>query len=130
MQDLLGEASMACKGCTFLTVCAGCLQGSAPAFNSAGNALLHTPGPAQPGAPFGAHLDPAAGPDYLIGQSDQARLMASVSNSPGEICAPLSGAGTGMLPRVMSGMPKLPPCEFVGAAICLLAGKHIRVGET
>ena len=89
-QDPVGEVSVACMGCTCLTVCAGCSQGSAPAFNSAGSALLHNPGSAQPGAPFGAHLDPAAGPDFLIGQSDQARLMASVSNSHGEACTPHS----------------------------------------
>lgn len=129
-QDLVGEASVACKGCTCLTVCAGCLQGSAPAFNSAGSALLHNPGSAQPGAPFGAHLDPAAGPDFLIGQSDQARLMASVSNSPGEACTPHSGLGTGMPPGIVSGIPDCQPCEESGAAACSHAGKYISVDRT
>ena len=127
-QDLLGEASVACKGCTCPTVCAGCSQGSAPAFNSAGSALLHHSGSAQPGAPFGAHLDPAAGPDFLIGQSDQARLMASVSNSPGEACTPHSGVRTGMLPGGMSGMSNCPSCQVHGAAVCLHAGPGLRAG--
>ena len=107
-----------------LTVCAGCSQGSAPAFNSAGSALLHNPGSAQPGAPFGAHLDPAAGPDFLIGQSDQARLMASVSNSPGEACTPHSAVGTGMPPGVVSEIPHRPPCKVSGAAVCLHGQAH------
>jgi hypothetical protein len=64
------------------------VQGSAPAFNNAGNPLLHAPGAVQPGAPFGGHLDAAGGSEYLIGQSDQARLMASVSNSPGALRPP------------------------------------------
>ncbi len=60
------------------------MQGSAPAFNNVGNHLLPTPGAVPPGANLGGHLDPGVGADYLLGQ-DQARLMASVSNSPGEL---------------------------------------------
>ncbi len=60
------------------------VQGSAPAFNSVGNHLLPTPGAVPPGANLGGHLDPGVGADYLLNQ-DQARLMASVSNSPGEL---------------------------------------------
>ena len=59
------------------------VQGSAPAFNNVGNPLLPPPGAVQPGGNLGGPLDSAIGPDYLIGQGDQARLMASVSNSPG-----------------------------------------------
>ena len=62
------------------------VQGSAPAFNNVGNPLVPAPGAAQPGANLGGHLDPGIGADYLLGQ-DQARLMASVSNSPGELQA-------------------------------------------
>ena len=122
-QDLVGEASVACKGCTCLTVCAGCLQGSAPAFNSAGSALLHNPGSAQPGAPFGAHLDSAAGPDFLIGQSDQARLMASVSNSPGEAFTPFRC-------RPRHAASSCQPCGREWTVTCLQAGKHIRMSGT
>ena len=61
------------------------VQGSAPAFNNAGTPLLHASGAVQPGAPFGGHLDAGGGSEYLIGQSEQARLMASVSNSPGAL---------------------------------------------
>lgn len=64
------------------------VQGSAPAFNNVGNPLLQPPGTVQPGANFGGTLDAAVRTDYLIGQSDQARLMASVSNSPGRLRSP------------------------------------------
>ena len=60
------------------------VQGSAPAFKNVGNHLLPTPGAVPPGANLGGHLDPGVGADYLL-KLDQARLMASVSNSPGEL---------------------------------------------
>ena len=66
------------------------MQGSAPAFNNLGNPLLQPPGAVQPGGGLGGPLDPGMGPDYLIGQGDQARLMASVSNSPGDTALILS----------------------------------------
>ena len=68
------------------------MQGSAPPFNNVGNPLLSNPGAVPPGANLGGHLDPGVGADYLLGQ-DQARLMASVSNSPGKLLP---------LPRVLA----------------------------